>query len=294
MNQFDPYIKFIASQIGEIIADGSRVRSVTVLGSPSEIIGSLPIKVGKGANRGIVLRSDTFAELGNPEAGSCAILLATSDTGLIQDGRISILGNDIQDRKPDTDKVPVIKVTRNAESTDASPSVTKPTVQTGTSVISLPFGQIVMVGGKNLTNNHFETLKTSLIIGDQIEGYMERSQSFNIWSRVSLDAAKKEFSLFTLGKALVAIIKSCNPAVEVVQVTFVTTGKQHITMLESYAMQIRKIARELVRDNWKIKGYDIECLSDCDLCNEKPICDDIREVIRNKNENATHKIKIEI
>jgi CO dehydrogenase/acetyl-CoA synthase beta subunit len=268
MNQFDPYIKFIASKIGEIIADGSRVRSVTVLGSPSEIIGSLPIKVGKGANRGIILRSDTFAELGNPEAGSCAILLATSDTGLIQDGRISILGNDIQDRKPDTDNFP-----------DA---------------ISLSFGQIVMVGGKNLTIKNFETLKTSLIIGDQIEGYMERSQSFNIWSRVSMDAARKEFSLFTLGKALVAIIKSCNPAVEVVQVTFVTSGKQHITMLESYAMQIRKIARELVRDNWKIKGYDIECLSDCDLCDEKPVCDDIREMIRNKNENATHKIKIEI
>ncbi len=256
MNQFDPYINLIASRIVEIIADGSRVRFVTVLGSPSLIIGSLSIKVGKGASRGIILRSDTFAELGNPEAGSCAILLATSDTGLIQDGRISILGNDIQDWKPDTENFP--------------------------NAISLPFGQVVMVGGKNLTNIHFEKLKTSLIIGDQIEGYMERSQSFNIWSRVSKDAARKEFSLFTLGKALMAIIKSSNPAVEAVQITFVTTSKQHISMLEASAIQIRKIARELVRDNWKIKGYDIKCLSDCDLCDEKPVCDDIREVIREK------------
>ena len=257
MNQFDPYIKFITSRIDEIIAEGSHFRSVTVSGSPGEIIGALPIKVGKGANKGIILRSETFAELGNPEAGSCAILMATSDTGLLQDGRISVLGNDIHDREPVTDNFP--------------------------GAISLPFGQVVIVGGKNFTSNDFEALKASLIIGDQVEGYMERSQSYNIWSRVSRDAARKEFSLFTLGKALVAIIKSFNPAVQAVQIAFVTTGKQHISMLEACALQIRKIARELVRDNWKIKGYDIECLSDCDLCDEKPVCDDIREAIKKKN-----------
>ncbi len=73
----------------------------------------LPVSVGPKASSGIILRGDTFVELGNPDIGSSAFVLWTDKTTLIRDGSITLIGPDIP------------------ESAGAS----------------LPFGQVLMVGG---------------------------------------------------------------------------------------------------------------------------------------------------
>lgn len=245
---FDVYIEKISDYIEMMRNRGNPIRGFN---SPSSINNAEPIRIGSQANPGVILREDTFVELGSPEAGSSAFMLWTSKPSLVKDGKITLIGHDIQE----------------------------------SSEQSLPFGQVIMVGGTALDNQEQEKLQQSQFIGDQIEGYMVRSLSQNLWSRVSKEAAGKGFDFATLGRALMAIYKTNNPKIESMEIVFVTSGKDDVSLLNDIAVQVQKIGKELVKDNWKIRGYDLDCALDCSSCVEKLVCDDIREVLREKKKN---------
>ena len=246
MTVFDAYIQKMAGYIEDMRSKGRRVGVFNAPSSPIELKLGLPVKVGPGSNSGIILREDTYVELGNPEAGSSAFMLFTGNAELINDGKITIIGPDIADSGGE----------------------------------SLPFGQILMMGGIGLDDKEHEALAHTGFIGDQIEGYMVRSYAKSIWSRVSRDTAKKGFCLESLGRALMAIYKSGNSRIQAMETVFVTSGKDDIQQLDEIAVQVQKITKEIVRQTWKIRGYDIDCLSDCATCNDKPVCDEIREVLK--------------
>ena len=253
---FDAYIEKMHEFIHQMRAVGRSVKVWQAQGRGLKHRGGLdqfPVAVGTGAQRSIILRSDTYAELGNPEIGSAAISLFTNQTSLVQDGRITLIGPDIAEIGGQ----------------------------------SVPFGQIVIVGGKALRNDDVEKLQRAAIVGDRIEGYLMRSLPQSIWSRVSKDAAAKGFSFEVQGKALQFLFKTENPKIEMMEVVFVTSGREDVKALGELAVQVRKISREIVRENWKIKGYDIDCSQNCSTCADKPVCDDIREVLLEKEAKAS-------
>ena len=92
-------------------------------------------------------------------------------------------------------------------------------------------------------------------------------------------AKNADLVIETLGKALIGVVKSEEPRIEAMEIVFVTTSKEAVQGLANLAAQIRKISKDIVKENWKIRGYDIECASDCSSCGEKQVCDDIRDVI---------------
>ncbi|MEI6285714.1 MAG: carbon monoxide dehydrogenase, partial [Bacillota bacterium] len=199
---------------------------------------------------GVILRGDSFMELGNPEAGSAAITLFTDDVSLINNGKITLLGPDIP------------------EAAGAS----------------LPFGQIVLIGGKNLQPSDHDRIQAAGIVSDFIEGYMVRSMSGCVWSRVSKDAAAKGFDFTTLGQALMALYRQNCPDIEAMEIVFLTANAAAVRELGGIATQIQKITREMVKENWAIRGYDIDCANDCSSCGDKIVCDDIREVLKIRTE----------
>jgi len=247
---FDAYLGMIAEYIEEMQRKDGWVKAFNCPLSADRLKEGLPIRIGPQANTGIILRGDTFIELGNPTAGSCAALLWTKDLSLINDGKVTLIGPDIQ------------------ESPEAS----------------LPFGQILIVGGADFEAEDHEELIAGQYIADQIEGYMVKSSSRNMWSRVSRDVAAKGFSFETLGSALMAIFKSQMLKVQAMEVLFVTSSKEDVLRLDEISAQIQKIGGEVVKENWKIKGYDIDCSMDCSSCNDKPVCDDIRDVLADQKE----------
>lgn len=242
---FDVYIKMTAEYTDELREKGRNVKELDCPTVLSELKEGLPIRVGPQANPGIILRGDTFVELGHPQAGSSGFLLWTKDLSLIRDGRVTLIGPDIQ------------------ESSEGS----------------LPFGQIVMVAGEELEEKDHEMLIQGQYIADQIEGYMVKSSSRNIWSRVSKDGAAKGFCFETLGRALMAIFKSEILKVQAMEIIFVTSSKDDVRRIDDLAAQVQKISKEIVKETWKVRGYDIECDLDCSSCNDKPVCDNIREVL---------------
>lgn len=248
MAVFDVYIKKVGKYVEGVRQNGRRIVEFDCPSAVDELVEGLPVRVGRDANSGIILRGDTFVELGNPDAGSCAFLLWTDNPSLIRDGRITLIGPDIK------------------ESQGAS----------------LPFGQVLMVGGTGLIEGGHSALEQNQYISDKIEGYMIKSTPERMWSRVSRDAAARGFCFETLGKALMAIFKSEVPKVQAVEIVFVTSSKEDVQRMEKIATQVRKISKDIVREAWKARGYDIlECTLgwDCNSCADKTVCDDIKELI---------------
>jgi CO dehydrogenase/acetyl-CoA synthase beta subunit len=139
-----------------------------------------------------------------------------------------------------------------------------------------------LIGGSFLKEEHHTTLEWSQYISDRIEGYMIRSVPQRIWSRVSKEAIERGFCFEVLGKALMGIIKSELPLVESIEMLFVTSSKQDVDELEIIAKQVEKISHDLKKGKFIAgdKG-DYSCIDglDCSLCQDKPVCDTIRDQI---------------
>jgi len=230
---FDVYVKKLAEYVGEMRGKGRQVREIDCPTTIGKLLEGLPVRVGPQASSGLILRGDTFAELGNPATGSCAFLLWTDNPSLIRDGKITL---------------------------------------------------IVDLGEKE-----HEALEQNQYVGDQIEGYMIRSVSQLLWSRVSKDAAEKGFCFETLGRALMAIFKSEVPKVQAVEIVFVTSVKEDLQPLDDISTQVREIAKNIVLENWEAKGINLlECTFgwDCNSCPDKPVCDNIRELVTVRKKRA--------
>jgi CO dehydrogenase/acetyl-CoA synthase beta subunit len=249
MSIYDAYIPKITEYVTDLQAKGRQVRGFRCPSDVSQLLEGLPVRVGPGASQGIILRSDTFAEIGNPEAGSCAFLLWTNNPTLVTDGKITVIGPDIP------------------ESPDAS----------------LPFGQVLIVAGSELTEKDHQTLEHTQFVADRIEGYMIRSVAQVIWSRVSKNAAAKGFCFETLGRALMSIFKTDVPKVQAMEILFVTSSKDDLEPLSAMGTQVNKIFKSMLREDWMARGFNVyECASgyDCKACPDQPVCDDIKEVIK--------------
>ena len=254
---FDIYVKKLTHYGADVRQNGGDVREIDCHPSVSELLEGLPIQVGPGASPGIILRGDTFIELGNPDSGSSAFLLWTDKTSLLRDGRITLIGPDIPE----------------------------------SSGGSLPFGQVIMVGGESLSEKEHGELEHNQYIADQIEGYMIKSIPRHMWSRVSKEAAEKGFCFETLGRALMAIFKSEVSKIQAMEIIFVTSSREDLKPLESIDEQVQEISRNITKDVWKAKGYDldeIECTLgwDCRSCEYKPVCDEIRTVVKVRKKKA--------
>jgi len=254
MAVFDTYVAKIAEYIEDRRKDKRRVRTFDCPSTVSQLSSNLPVRMGPDAGSGIILRDDAYVELGNPVAGSCNFLLYTKNPSIINDGRINLIGPDIQEKPGE----------------------------------SLPFGQVLMFGGKELGEDDQQALEQGQYISDQVEGYMIRSSAQLIWSRVSKDAVKRGFCFETLGRILMAILKSKIPKIQVMEIVFVTSSKEDLEKLTDIASQVKKITKEIQKKKWRIKGVDLDCTleRDCSSCSDKSLCDNIRKVIAIRKKQA--------
>ena len=247
MSLFDPYIGRVSQYADDLRHKDRKFREFDCPASAEDLTRGLPVRVGPKAGSDIILRGDTFVELGSPDVGSASFLLWTDDPSLLKSGRITLIGPDIP------------------ESEGAS----------------LPFGQVIIAAGKKLSGDKHELIERTQYISDQIEGYMLKGMSRQMWGRISKDAARKGFNFETLGRALMAIFKSSIPEVEAIEIIFVTTSKEDLEPLQDLGEQVREISKNVTKEIWKSKGYDIECFSpyDCNNCPDSTVCDEIKEMV---------------
>ena len=250
MKAYEIHLARVREYIAEKKRQGRQIREIECDTEDEQLVYGLPVDVGPPVKRNLILKEDTFVELGNPSVASCAFVIWSDDVSCVADGCITLIGDDIQESQGK----------------------------------SLPFGQVIIVGGTELKEEHYLDLERTQYTSDQIEGYMLRSVPRRVWSRVSNEAAGKGFSFETLGRALMTIFRVKYPLVQATEVVFITSSKEDVNQLDGLAADVRKFSgelRKLVRQN----DGTYECDEyTCDTCDEKALCDSIREwvVLRRK------------
>jgi hypothetical protein len=195
----------------------------------------------------IILKEDTHLELGHPSVGSCSASLTTRDLSLVENNRITLLGPDI----PEVDE--------NA----------------------LPFAQIVIACCRSDVANASSTMDRILHTSAQSDEYMIRSVPNLIWSRVSIEGARKGFSLHKLGSGLInSVLHECKD-ITGSEIFFATSCREDITALDKIVESARDKLRQF-RTYTPMPDGTYECTTalDCDDCGEQPVCDSVRDVIK--------------
>jgi len=250
MKAYEIHLARVREYLEDKKRQGRPIRELHGDTRPDELLRGLPVTVGAQDRTGVILKEDTFVELGNPSIASSAFVIWSDDPSVVEDGRITLIGPDIQESEGE----------------------------------SLPFGQVIIVGGSDLKEEHYLDLERTQYASDQIEGYMLRSVPRRVWSRVSKEAAAKGFSFETLGRALMAIFRQKHPLVQSTEIMFVTSGKEDVDQLDEIAAGVRKFSGELRRLVRQDDGT-YECTEyNCSTCDNEAVCDAVREwiVLRRK------------
>ena len=251
MDSLDSYIGTMREYV-EALGNVSRAMVFECPKDAAAAAASLPFSIGPQRDTNIILQEDAAVELGNPSAASCAFVLWTADCSLVRDGKITLVGPDIP------------------ESVGAS----------------LPFAQVLLVGGAGLREQYHLVFEQHYAISSQIEGYMVRlaPQQQRMWTRVGRNVVNKGFSFRTLGQAILAIYKTQLPAIEAVELVFITSSKKDVEGLEPIAAQVRKARIDALSSRFaRQDDGSYECTStytDCTDCPDQNTCDDIRDLIR--------------
>ena len=246
MKASEVHLPRVRDYVAQKKANGRDVREIQCDTRGERLLVGLPVRVGPGIETGIVLKEDTFVELGNPSAGSCSFVVWNDELSAVADGRITCIGPDIQQREGG----------------------------------SLPFGQVMIVSGAELREEHYPELERTQYTSDQIEGYMLRSVPRRVWGRVSRDAAARGFCLETLGRALMCVFRRKNPLLQATEVVFVTSCKEDVDQLDGIAEDVRRFSGE-VKKLVRQQDGTYDCAEyDCESCDDKPVCESVRDWIK--------------
>jgi acetyl-CoA synthase len=176
-------------------------------------------------------------------------VLRTSDLSLVHPGRVTLVGPDLPEVRPGT---------------------------------RLPFAQVVVVGIASQATPDPFTLENLSFLTHRLPGYMARSIPGRLWVRISRDSHARGLTFGTVGEALISAYLSELPEVTAAEVLFVTSSRVDVAALAPIALAAEVVAghhRKLAL----AEGGDLSCVDlTCDTCEEKPVCDGLREMIQHR------------
>ncbi len=205
-----------------------------------------------GGEKNFVFKQDTAIELGPPGTESVSFLFWTNQLETINDGRITVLGPELSERK-------------------------RP---------NLDFGQIVIVGIENrdpadeyLLFQQLEEVRYRL----DLEGYMKRgvSQFLREWSRISREAMDKGFGLQTLGQGLIGEYRK---QASVSSVEIILTSESRIVKA------LKPIAGKALRIFQAVHKMVDETLMDCETCDYTDLCKEVDELKKIRKRKLRDKV----
>lgn len=242
MALFDPYFALIRDY-----EDGLRIKGTTVrvwaAGQPRA-----PEDNETRAKPSLILKEDTAVELGGPATSGTSFLLWTDDISLVSDGRVTLVGPDVNE----------------------------------TTANVLPFGQVMLAAGPSLSHELQPRLERDLRDAEAVPGYAVRSTGGRIWSRISREARDQGFTLRRLGSTILSQLHQRQAAVTAAEIIFVTSCTEDVQSLEKIGAQVRKLSHDLRRERLKqVSGDVYECQTgvSCDVCADKEVCTEIREIV---------------
>lgn len=201
----------------------------------------------------MILADDVAVELGHPSTASRATLLTTFQPELVKNGQITIVGPDLPDVAGENHH---------------------------------PFVQIVMLAidpGK--VPDPFELDNTQYLM-HRLPGYMVRSIPGKLWVRVSQGALTRGLTLKTVGSALIAAYSREFEGIKTVESLFVTSDLGDVLALERVGLEANILAGRHRKLALTVDG-EVECVvMNCGSCEEKPVCDNLRDIVIKRRERS--------
>ena len=191
----------------------------------------IPVEVGIIYEGQRIRWQDAQLELGGPRSANKFELVKVRGLDEIQDGKFSVVGQDLKDMKAD---------------------------------VNYPFGILIEVAGK-LVESELEGVIERRIHGysNYIEGLMHLNQRYDIQIRLSKKSFEKGLNSFTIiGKILQRLFKSELPIIEKVQITFYTDAAE-VKKVWDEAMATYEIRDAKARG---MKDEEADAFYGCTLC----------------------------
>lgn len=200
----------------------------------------------------IVLKEDTWLELGNPGTVSAALALVTESVDLVRDGAITLIGPDIPEARG-----------------------------------SLPFAQILLIASNELQDEDYRKIN-SFQYELELRGYMIKSipSSLIIWSRVSKESAGEGFCFGALGRAIIDSYKA-EFKIGAIEVIFVTSCEEDVNELGALREKVTRIISAM---NKMIQELSFDC-SSCeylDVCGDIRQLGALREKLLKQRQLGDH------
>jgi hypothetical protein len=214
---------------------------------------SIQFKIEEDAETVFIPKEDIFVELGSPQCESVSFIVITQDPAEIRE-QITLIGPDIP----------------KSEGKE------------------LNLGQVLLIGGSKIIDPEYKNMERALFHLKNLEGYMIRAIPNKIWSRVHRHVGQRGFSFETIGKALMLMYKQEFPAIEKMEVLFMTLDSpQSFLELKVIGTEIRKTYIEQYSEQLKSKltqisekqRTDCEYPWSCDECDYNVVCDEIRDIV---------------
>lgn len=204
----------------------------------------------------IVLARDVALELGHPCTAAQSFVLLTTGDG-VHSGRLTRVGPDLDEleRRP------------------------------GGPTARHPFAQVVLLCVSPVSPPDPFVVDNAQYLTDRLPGYMVRSVPGRLWARISRAGRRAGLDLTVLGMGLMARYLELD-GVSGVEVVFVTSSARDVEALATLAHEARILAGQHKKLVLSADG-EVDCLDlNCEACDERAICDALRDVIVRRRKYA--------
>lgn len=185
----------------------------------------------------LVTAGDTMIELGHPVTASVCLGLITQRDGLVVDGRVTVVGGELQE------------LTRGRHS----------------------FALIVLAEAVEVNEGCRYALARKMSAGNDLAGCMTRVMSDRIWIRLGKEALNRGLTLGIMGSYLISELKKEKGRFEKVEVIFITAEKDKVDRLRLVADRYKESNIIRYKEELK-KRVDCDSPVDCGKCPDTDVC----------------------
>lgn len=239
--------KFIDLQVQK----GNNVSILNIENTKQKLVKKYRINVDYNGHKEIILQEETHVELGGMNNLSFSLIYPLHLSQLIRNNQITIIG-------PQIDEI---------------------------SVRSIDFGLFALIGFEKISEKEFDELRHLSFISNGIEGFMIRTIPRRFWCRINSEISDN-FTLEFFGNAIVKLYKEkFGDIIKSMEIIFITEGREAIKEFIEITSPIREDLNSKWQDKiteWK-KRLDCEYDWECGECPYEETCDDVKEVLEERN-----------
>ena len=191
----------------------------------------MPVEVGVIYEGERVRKAEMQVEFGGTEVQDKFELVRVRKPESIEDGKVTIIGPDIKEMKPDSNS---------------------------------PLGIIIEVAGEQVEQALEGVIERRIhYYCNYIEGLMHLNQRYDVWIRLNKKSFEKGFNSLTyLGQILMRLFKSELPIIQKIQVTFITDPEK----VKQYKQEAMKTYEERDAKARGLKDEEVDSFYGCTLC----------------------------